>query len=88
MKYLFYKLKFNNFTNLSKPPNSNTLKLFREKMKQFKYDAYLFVNSDPHKNEYLAEKDKKIKYLSNFSGSNALALVTQDKAILWTDSRY
>ena len=40
------------------------------------------------KNEYLAEPDKNVEYLSGFSGSNALSLVTHDKALLWTDGRY
>ena len=36
----------------------------------------------------MADKDKKIEALSNFTGSNAVALITKDSAILWTDSRY
>jgi Xaa-Pro aminopeptidase len=30
----------------------------------------------------------KIKSISNFSGSNAVALITNQEAFLWTDSRY
>jgi Xaa-Pro aminopeptidase len=36
----------------------------------------------------LAEEDKLIEKLTNFSGSNATVLVTPDKGYLWTDSRY
>lgn len=36
----------------------------------------------------MRENDKKIKHLSNFSGSNSIALITENKALLWTDSRY
>ncbi len=45
-------------------------------------------NTDPHQSEYLAAYYKRIGYLSGFTGSNATVLVTADKALLWTDSRY
>jgi Xaa-Pro aminopeptidase len=64
------------------------LSLFRNSMKKYNYDAYIILNSDPHKNEYLAEKDKIIKKISKFSGTNAVVLITKDLSYIWTDSRY
>lgn len=32
--------------------------------------------------------DKKIKRVSGFSGSNAHAFISNEEALLWTDSRY
>jgi Xaa-Pro aminopeptidase len=32
--------------------------------------------------------DERVKYISGFSGSNGLCLITQDKALMWTDGRY
>ena len=43
---------------------------------------------DQHNNEYIAESDERIKFISNFSGSNGLGLVTKDVALMWTDGRY
>ena len=38
--------------------------------------------------EFLADHDKRRQYISGFSGSNGDAVVTLEKAALWTDSRY
>ena len=52
------------------------------------YDAYIIPHGDQHDNEYIAETDERIKFISNFSGSNGLGLVTKDIALMWTDGRY
>ena len=64
------------------------LKALRELMKQKGYDAYIIPHGDQHNNEYLAEPDERIKFISNFSGSNGIGLVTQNTALMWTDGRY
>ena len=38
--------------------------------------------------EYLAECDERIKYISGFSGSNGICVVTHSNALMWTDGRY
>lgn len=50
--------------------------------------AYIVTNSDPHNSEYLSENYKRLKFISNFSGSSGTAVITEDKALLWTDGRY
>ena len=57
-------------------------------MKERGYDAYIIPHGDCHDNEYIAESDERIKFISNFSGSNGRGLVTQDVALMWTDGRY
>ena len=57
-------------------------------MKERQYDAYIIPHGDQHDNEYIAESDERIKFISNFSGSNGIGLVTQDVALMWTDGRY
>ena len=64
------------------------LKNFRKIMAERGYDAYIIPHGDQHNNEYIAEADERIKFISNFSGSNGLGLVTKDIALMWTDSRY
>lgn len=39
-------------------------------------------------NEEVADHDKRLKYLSGFSGTGGLAVVTQTKAIFWTGWMY
>jgi Xaa-Pro aminopeptidase len=64
------------------------LHIMRILMKERGYDAYIIPHGDQHDNEYIAESDERIKFISNFSGSNGLGLVTQDVALMWTDGRY
>ena len=40
------------------------------------------------KNEYVADRFKRREYLSQFTGSNGTAVITADRALLWTDGRY
>ena len=64
------------------------LYIMRTLMKERGYDAYIIPHGDQHNNEYIAESDERIKFISNFSGSNGLGLVTNDVALMWTDGRY
>ena len=64
------------------------LHIMRTLMKERGYDAYIIPHGDQHSNEYIAESDERIKFISNFSGSNGLGLVTKDIALMWTDGRY
>lgn len=66
----------------------NKLSRLREVMRQRKVDACIILSSDPHMSEYVAEHWEARPYLTGFDGSAGTAIVTQDFAGLWTDSRY
>lgn len=51
-------------------------------------DAYIIGSEDSHQSEYLAPKDQRRAFISGFAGSAGTAIVTLDKALLWTDGRY
>lgn len=36
----------------------------------------------------MAECDERIKFISGFSGSNGICVVSHDQAFMWTDGRY
>lgn len=36
----------------------------------------------------MADRDKRLQYISGFSGTSGFAVVTRSKAALWTDVRY
>jgi Creatinase/Prolidase N-terminal domain. len=57
-------------------------------MKERGIDVYIEITSDPHQSEYVADHYKGREFLTGFTGSAGTALVTEDKAILWTDGRY
>jgi len=52
------------------------------------FHALIIPSSDAHGSEYLAECDKRMSYISHFTGSAGTAVVTLEKAALWTDGRY
>ncbi|MEA1911450.1 MAG: aminopeptidase P family protein [Spirochaetota bacterium] len=60
----------------------------REVMKKEGLDAYIIGGSDPHQSEYTSERWETRRWISGFTGSAGLVVVTADKAGLWTDSRY
>lgn len=57
-------------------------------MKENGLDAFIVVSSDPHSSEYVADCWKSREWISGFDGSAGTAVITLDKAMLWTDSRY
>ena len=51
-------------------------------------DAYVVPSADPHLSEYLPERWQARRWLSGFTGSVGMLVVTADFAGLWVDSRY
>ncbi|XP_010546700.1 PREDICTED: probable Xaa-Pro aminopeptidase P [Tarenaya hassleriana] len=51
-------------------------------------DAYVIPSQDAHQSEFIAECYARRTYISGFTGSAGTAVVTKDKAALWTDGRY
>ncbi len=66
----------------------NKLTLLRGLMKKHKIDLYIVPSSDPHISEYLPDYWKSRSWISGFTGSAGTFAITQEKAALWTDSRY
>ncbi|XP_057499938.1 aminopeptidase P1-like [Actinidia eriantha] len=50
--------------------------------------ALIVPSEDYHQSEYVSERDKRRQFVSGFTGSAGLALVTMKEALLWTDGRY
>ncbi|EZG79401.1 Xaa-pro aminopeptidase [Gregarina niphandrodes] len=51
-------------------------------------DGYVIPSEDSHQSEYPLKPDCRREFISNFTGSSGIALVTKEKAYLWTDGRY
>lgn len=64
------------------------IKLFRSYMSEKGLNAFIVVSSDPHSSEYVADRWKCREWVSGFDGSAGTVVITADKALLWTDSRY
>ena len=64
------------------------LEALRNLMRQEGIYAFITPSTDPHSGEYVPERWKSRRWISGFTGSAGTAVVTLDKAALWTDSRY
>ncbi|KAJ2936840.1 hypothetical protein H1R20_g241, partial [Candolleomyces eurysporus] len=60
----------------------------RELMKKEGVDVWVVPSEDQHYSEYLAHCDERRGFISGFNGSAGCAVVTLEKAFLFTDGRY
>lgn len=60
----------------------------RALMKTYQIDAYYVPTADFHESEYVGDYFKCREYLTGFSGSAGMAVITSEAAGLWTDGRY
>ncbi len=66
----------------------NKVEALRAWMKENGLSAFIFPSTDPHSGEYIPDYWMARQWISGFNGSAGTAVVTLDKAALWTDSRY
>lgn len=64
------------------------LSALREVMREEHLAAFIFPSTDPHQGEYIPSHWESRKWISGFDGSAGTAVVTMERAALWTDSRY
>ena len=64
------------------------LAALRAQMREQGLAAYVVPGNDPHASEYMAAHWCEMQWLSGFNGESGTMVVTLDRALLWTDSRY
>jgi hypothetical protein len=64
------------------------LAALRREMAREGLEAYVVPTTDAHQSEYVAPADRRLAWLSGFTGSSGLAVVTAAGAALWLDGRY
>ena len=64
------------------------LAALRQEMREAGLAGYVVPGNDPHASEYMASHWCEMQWLSGFNGESGTMVVTMDKALLWTDSRY
>jgi Xaa-Pro aminopeptidase len=69
-------------------PSLENLAQLRAAMKQNAIDVYIIPTGDPNLGEYIPDHWQIISWLTGFTGSAAIVIVTDSFAGLWTDSRY
>ncbi len=61
---------------------------FKKEFQKTNFDYYLVNTNDEFLNEYTPSSSMKLKWLTNFTGSNGIALVGKKKNYFFTDGRY
>ncbi len=64
------------------------IKALRKLMKDNNIDVYYIPTDDDHMSEYVASYFKSREFISGFTGSAGVVVVTSKEAGLWTDGRY
>ena len=64
------------------------LSALRAFMQEHSICACVVPGTDPHASEYMAEHWTEMSWITGFLGETGTAVITMDKALLWTDSRY
>ena len=67
---------------------NSRIEALRRKMAEWGWDAAVTVGEDPHNSEYTPLRWCQRQFISGFTGSAGVVVVTRDHAGLWTDSRY
>ena len=67
---------------------SDNLKKFINQLSLKNVDYYLISTSDENLLEYAPKQNMRLKWLTNFTGSNGIALITKNKKFFFTDGRY
>ncbi len=60
----------------------------RKLLNDYGLDGYLVPKNDEFFGEYIPEKNDKLRFISNFSGSYGFALILKNKNYLFVDGRY
>ena len=64
------------------------LAALRAAMAEAGVDAFLVPRADAHQGENVAPRDERLAWLTGFTGSAGLAVVTADRAAIFVDGRY
>lgn len=64
------------------------IEALRAEMKKRSIAVYIVPTSDFHESEYVGDYFKSRKYITGFTGSAGIAVITMTEAGLWTDGRY
>jgi Xaa-Pro aminopeptidase len=64
------------------------ISLLKKTFKARDIDAYLVPSFDEFQNNFVPENLSRLKWLTSFTGSNGLALITKEQNYFFTDGRY
>lgn len=80
---------FQSFDNRSSPQfGSERVAALRARFAELGIDGFLVPRADEYQGEYVPVSAERLSWLTGFTGSAGIALVTQKEAIVFVDGRY
>src|SRR5919205_1266929 len=64
------------------------LAALREELVRRNLTGFIVPRADAHQNEYVPPSDERLAWLTGFTGSAGLAIVLENRAVLFVDGRY
>ena len=68
--------------------SSDRVKALLREMKRLRLKGFLVPHSDQHQNEFLPPSEERLAWLTGFTGSAGVAIVTDSGSALFVDGRY
>ena len=66
----------------------NKILLLQKELKRIRCDIYILPSSDEFLNEFVPERNRRLHWLTDFTGSYGIAFISKEKRIFFTDGRY
>ncbi|MBP7190578.1 MAG: aminopeptidase P family N-terminal domain-containing protein, partial [Rickettsiaceae bacterium] len=60
----------------------------RAEFVKFGINGYIIPSTDEYGSEYTSESARRLEYITGFTGSNGVAVITLSQSLFFTDSRY
>lgn len=60
----------------------------RDSFDNYAIDCFIIPSNDEFQSEYVPDHLNRLKFITSFSGSNGLAIITKTSALFFTDGRY
>ncbi|UWS06143.1 aminopeptidase P family protein (plasmid) [Phaeobacter inhibens] len=73
---------------LSNPPAAARIADLRLELAARNLDAFILPRFDAHQGEYVAPHDERLAYVTGFTGSAGMAIVTTETVAVFVDGRY
>ncbi|MGI9502005.1 MAG: aminopeptidase P family N-terminal domain-containing protein, partial [Geminicoccaceae bacterium] len=64
------------------------IQALRAEMARRRLDAFIIPRFDAHQGEYVAPHDERLRYITGFSGSAGMTVVTEETVAVFVDGRY
>lgn len=67
---------------------SEKIEKIRSYFASYHIDGFIIPSNDEFRSEYVPEHNNRLKFVTGFSGSSGVALITLDDLVFFTDGRY